>query len=141
MNLGQKGVFWFTDALNPAQLIELVQNTEKLGYSAFWYPEVLGYESFALGSFLLGHTKNLIIASGIANIYGLDATATKQGQHSLTKAVRRSVPAGVGRLTCAVSQGRSWSPVPAACLDYAGLSGQLGQSRSDLHRQSTNLRR
>ena len=54
MNLGQKGVFWFTDALNPAQLIELVQNTEKLGYSAFWYPEVLGYESFALGSFLLG---------------------------------------------------------------------------------------
>ena len=85
MNLGQKGVFWFTDALNPAQLIELVQNTEQLGYSAFWYPEVLGYESFALGSFLLGHTKNLIIASGIANIYGRDATATKQGQHSLTK--------------------------------------------------------
>ena len=81
MNLGQKGAFWFTDALNPAQLIELVQRTEQLGYSAC----VPGYESFALGSFLLGHTKNLIIASGIANIYGRDATATKQGQHSLTK--------------------------------------------------------
>ncbi len=85
MELGKKGVFWFTDALNPAQLIELAQRTEQQGYSALWYPEALGYESFALGAFLLAHTKNLIIASGIANIYARDATATKQGQHSLAK--------------------------------------------------------
>jgi hypothetical protein len=43
-------VFCFTDALNPAQLIELAQRTEQLGYSALWYPEVLRYESFSLGS-------------------------------------------------------------------------------------------
>jgi probable F420-dependent oxidoreductase len=85
MDLGQKGVFCFTDALNTAQLIELAQRTEQLGYSALWYPEALGYESFALGSFLLAHTTNLIIASGIANIYARDPTATKQGQHSLAK--------------------------------------------------------
>lgn len=85
MDLGQKGVFCFTDALNPAQLIELAQRTEQLGYSALWYPEVLGYESFALGGFLLAHTTNLIIASSIANIYARDPTATKQGQHSLAK--------------------------------------------------------
>jgi alkanesulfonate monooxygenase SsuD/methylene tetrahydromethanopterin reductase-like flavin-dependent oxidoreductase (luciferase family) len=34
---------------------------------------------------LLAHTKILIIASGIANIYARDATATKRGQHSLAK--------------------------------------------------------
>src|SRR5260370_4383699 len=85
MELGQRGVFYYTDALNPAQLIELAQCTEQVGYSALWYPEALGYESFALGGFLLAHTKNLIIASGIANIYARDATATKQGQHSLAK--------------------------------------------------------
>jgi probable F420-dependent oxidoreductase len=85
MDLGQKGVFCFTDALNTAQLIELAQRTEQLGYSALWYPEALGYESFALGSFLLAHTTNLIIASGIANIYARDPTATRQGQHSLAK--------------------------------------------------------
>jgi hypothetical protein len=28
MDLGKKGVFCFTDALNPAQLIELAQRTE-----------------------------------------------------------------------------------------------------------------
>jgi len=48
-----------------------------------WYPEALRYESFSLGSFLLAHSKTLIIASGIANIYARDPAATKQGQHTL----------------------------------------------------------
>jgi len=78
-------VFWFTDALTSTQLIELAQRTEQLGYVALWYPEALSYESFGLGSFLLSHTDKLIIASGIANIYARDATATKQGQHTLAK--------------------------------------------------------
>jgi probable F420-dependent oxidoreductase len=83
MDLGTWGVFYFTDVLTPAQLTELAQRTEQLGYTALWYPEVLGYESFALGSFLLTQTTRLIIASGIANIYARDATAAKQGQHTL----------------------------------------------------------
>jgi len=83
MELGQKGVFWFTDTLDRTQLVELVQHCEQLGYSALWYPEALRYESFGLGSFLLAHSKKIIIASGIANIYARDATATKQGQHTL----------------------------------------------------------
>ena len=85
MRLGTKGVFWFTDTLDPAQLIKLAQRCEELGYSALWYPEVLGYESFALASYLLAHSKSLIIASGIANIYARDPTAAKQGQHTLSK--------------------------------------------------------
>ena len=85
MDLGKLGVFCFTDALTPAQLIELAQRTEQLGYAALWYPEALGYESFALASFLLTQTTTLIIASGIANIYARDATTAKQGQHTLVK--------------------------------------------------------
>ena len=42
MDLGQKGVFWFTDALTSTQLVELAQRTEELGYAALWYPEALG---------------------------------------------------------------------------------------------------
>jgi hypothetical protein len=34
MHLGQWGVFCFTDALTPAQLIALAQRTEQLGYAA-----------------------------------------------------------------------------------------------------------
>ena len=85
MELGRKGVFWFTDTLGPAQLIELVQRCEDLGYSALWYPEALSYESFALAGYLLSYSKKLIIASGIANIYARDPTAAKQGQHTLAK--------------------------------------------------------
>lgn len=85
MELGRKGVFWFTDTLDQAQLIELVQRSEQLGYSALWYPEALSYECFSLGSFLLAHSEKLIIASGIANIYARDSTATKMGQHTLGK--------------------------------------------------------
>jgi probable F420-dependent oxidoreductase len=83
MELGRQGVFWFTDALKPTQLIELAQRSEQLGYGTLWYPEVVGYECFGLGSFLLANTESIIIASGIANIYARDATATKQGQHTL----------------------------------------------------------
>lgn len=85
MELGKLGVFCTTDALAPAQLTELAQQTERLGYSALWYPEALSYESFSLGSFLLHQTETLIIATGIANIYARDATAAKQGQHTLAK--------------------------------------------------------
>ena len=85
MELGKLGVWNFTDTLNPAQLTELAQHTERLGYGTLWYVEAFGYESFSLGSFLLNQTESLVIASGISNIYGRDATAAKQGQHSLTK--------------------------------------------------------
>jgi probable F420-dependent oxidoreductase len=96
MDLGRKGVFWFTDALTAPQLVELAQRTEQLGYAALWYPEVLSYESFGLGGFLLAHTNKLIIASGIANIYARDATATKQGQHTLAKLYDRRFLLGLG---------------------------------------------
>src|SRR4029450_9666608 len=85
MELGRLGVWCFTDPLTPAQLTELAQHTERLGYSALWYPEALSYESFSLGSFLLHETKTLIIATGIANIYARDATTAKWGQHTLAK--------------------------------------------------------
>ena len=90
MELGKLGVFCFTDPLTPAQLIELAQRTERLGYAALWYPEVLSYESFALGSFLLHQTTTLIIATGIANIYARDATAPCSGRRTSRHTSRSS---------------------------------------------------
>ena len=60
MELGKLGVWCFTDTLTPAQLTELAQHTERLGYAALWYPEALSYESFSLGSFLVHQTETLI---------------------------------------------------------------------------------
>ena len=85
MELGKHGVWCATDPLSVPQLKELVQRVESLGYGTFWYPEARGHEAFALGSFLLGNTEKLIVATGIANIYARDATTAKQGQHTLAK--------------------------------------------------------
>jgi len=85
MELGKYGVFFFTEGMNKDQLIEYGQKTEALGYSVLWYPEAMGNEAMALGSFMLSHTDKLILASGIANIYARDATATVQGQHTLSR--------------------------------------------------------
>src|SRR5438876_6342728 len=108
MDLGQKGVFWFTDALTRAQLIELAQCIERLGYAALWYPEALSYESFGLCGFLLSQTDKLVVASGIANIYARDATATKQGQHTLAKLYGGRFLLGLGSPTY------RWSKMPVA---------------------------
>lgn len=83
MKFGKYGVFTFTDALGPAELAELAQRVEALGYSTLWYPEALNYETFALGAYLLSHSKKLVVASGIANIYARDPAASVMGHNSL----------------------------------------------------------
>ena len=85
MNFGQYGVFTFTDAMDGTQLTELAQRLEACGYSTLWYPEAFNYEPFALGAYLLGATKKLVVASGIANIYARDAASAVMGHNSLNK--------------------------------------------------------
>jgi len=83
MKFGKYGVFTFTDVLGPAELAELAQRVEALGYSTLWYPEAFNYETFALGAYLLSHSKSLLVASGIANIYARDPAASVMGHNSL----------------------------------------------------------
>jgi probable F420-dependent oxidoreductase len=83
MKFGKYGVFTFTDAMNAAQCAELAQRVEGLGYSTLWYPEAFNYETFAIGGYLLSHSKKLIVASGIANIYARDPAASVMGHNSL----------------------------------------------------------
>ncbi|MEQ8660817.1 MAG: TIGR03620 family F420-dependent LLM class oxidoreductase [Gammaproteobacteria bacterium] len=83
MNFGKYGVFTFTDQLDAAQLRELCGRLEELRYSTLWYPEAFNYETFALGGYLLAHSRTLVVASGIANIYARDPAASAMGHNSL----------------------------------------------------------
>ena len=85
MDIGKLGVWISLHGLDSTQLTDTAQQVESLGYGALWYPEARGYESFALGSYLLGQTRTLVMATGIANIYARDAVTMKQGQHTLAK--------------------------------------------------------
>jgi probable F420-dependent oxidoreductase len=83
MKFGRFGVFTFTDAMDAGQLSELTKRVEGLGYSTLWYPEAFNYETFAVGGYLLSQSEKLIVASGIANIYGRDPAASVMGHNTL----------------------------------------------------------
>jgi probable F420-dependent oxidoreductase len=57
---------------------------EELGFSTFWYPEALGYESLSIASFILANTSRLIIGSSIANIYARDPFTARRGLRTLS---------------------------------------------------------
>src|SRR6516162_6667069 len=70
--LGRLGVWYPIDRLDGAGLRSLLSKVEELGFSTFWYPESLGYESLSIASFILANTSRLVVGSSIANIYARD---------------------------------------------------------------------
>src|SRR3954452_6804786 len=84
MELGRLGAWYSTDKLGgPRQIAEFAATIERIGYSVLWYPESRGYESFAVGGFMLQHTSKLKIGSSIASIYARDAFTSRQGMLTL----------------------------------------------------------
>jgi probable F420-dependent oxidoreductase len=82
--LGRVGVWYPVDRLAGPGIRQLLHKVEELGYSAFWYPEALGYESLSIAGFMLANTKRLIIGSSIANIYARDPFTARQGLRTLS---------------------------------------------------------
>ena len=82
--LGKLGVWYPIDRLDAAGINRLLRTIEDLGYSTFWYPEALGYESLSIASFMLANTERLIIGSSIANIYARDPFTARRGLRTLS---------------------------------------------------------
>jgi probable F420-dependent oxidoreductase len=83
MKPGRLGVWYATDKLNGAQLVDLLRVVEGAGYSAFWYPESRGYESMSLAAYLLSKSTKLVVGSSIANIYARDSFTAQRALVSL----------------------------------------------------------
>jgi probable F420-dependent oxidoreductase len=82
--LGRLGVWYPIDRLDAAGIKRLLHKVEALGYSTFWYPEALGYESLSIASFMLANTERLVIGSSIANIYARDPYTARRGLRTLS---------------------------------------------------------
>ena len=82
--VGRFGVWYPVDRLDGAGIRRLLRTVEDLGYSTFWYPEALGYESLSIASFMLANTTRLIIGSSIANIYARDPFTARRGLRTLS---------------------------------------------------------
>jgi probable F420-dependent oxidoreductase len=74
-NLGKLGVWSFIDNMTSREAVQFAQQLEQWGYSALWIPEAVGRDPFAIISFMAAHTKKLIFATGIANIWARDPMA------------------------------------------------------------------
>ena len=85
MNLGKLGVWFFLDNLNSHDSAETAKRIESLGYSAFWLPETVGKNPLILASWLLSQTTNLVVATGIANIYNREPGVALAAQNSLAE--------------------------------------------------------
>ena len=82
--LARLGVWYPIDRLDAGGIRRLLRKVEDLGYSTFWYPEALGYESLSIASFMLANTERLIIGSSIANIYARDPFTARRGLRTLS---------------------------------------------------------
>ena len=66
---------WTTalDALPPSEAAAQAAELEELGYGSLWFGEAYGREAFTSAGLLLAATDELVVATGIASVYGRDA--------------------------------------------------------------------
>jgi probable F420-dependent oxidoreductase len=78
------------------KLREAVAELEQLGYGAIWYSEAFGRESLTQAGLLLSATSHIVVASGIANIYGRDPVTMAAAQKTLSEAYPERFVLGLG---------------------------------------------
>jgi len=96
MKLGKLGVWYFFDAMSSTDAATTAQRIESLGYSTLWIPETTGKNPMVLSSWLLSNTKELNIATGIANIYHREPGVTLAAQKSLCEQSNNRFLLGLG---------------------------------------------
>ena len=85
MELSKTGVWFFTDRQSAKDAAATAQRIEALGYSALWIPETVGRDPFSHAAWLLANTEQLVVATGIANIYHREPGVTMQAQKTLAE--------------------------------------------------------
>jgi probable F420-dependent oxidoreductase len=97
MQLGATGI-WTTQLENlpAAQAQEAAAELEELGFGTLWSGEAMGREALTNASLLLAGTKRIVIATGIANIYGRDPVTMAAAQKTLAEAYPNRFLLGLG---------------------------------------------
>lgn len=106
------GVIAILDNLRASELVEFVQRIEALGYGSYWIPELFGREPIATAAYLLANTREISVATGIANIYVRDPHAMVQARHTLSELSggRFILGLGVSNVGLNTTRGHTWQP-------------------------------
>ncbi len=106
MKLGRLGVFALTDAMTSAESAAFAKRLEDWGYAALWMGDGYGRDVLIQSSWLLANTSKLILASGIASIYGRDAMAMAMSNHTLCEQSGGRFILGIGVSHDRIVEGR-----------------------------------
>ena len=97
MDVGELGIWTSQFEFQPAaKLRKAAVDLEKLGFGAIWFPESVGREAFTHAGLILGTTKRIVVATGIANIYARDSVTAATAQKTLTEAYPGRFLLGLG---------------------------------------------
>src|SRR5262245_22821600 len=98
-SLSLKRIRIWTGAFEPQPVRkdqETVAELEELGYGAVWFSEAFGRETFTQAALLLAGSTRIVVASGIANIYGRDPFTMASAQKTLSEAYPNRYLLGLG---------------------------------------------
>ena len=97
LQLGSTGIWTNTlDVLPATRAQEIAAELETLGFGALWFGEAFGREALTQAGLLLAGTRRIVIATGIANIYGRDPVTMAAGQKTLAEAYPTRFLLGLG---------------------------------------------
>ncbi len=97
LDLGSIGL-WHggVDAVSSSEVNDAAQELEEIGFRSLWLAEAVGRDPFVAAANILGATKGLKIATGIANIYARDPMTMNAGQQTLAEAYPGRFLLGLG---------------------------------------------
>ncbi len=116
------------DFLPASTARDVVQELEDLGYPALWLSEGLRREVFVNAAMLLGATRRMVVATGIANIWARDAPAMVAAQFTLAEAFDGRFLLGMGVSQAAVVEGmrgQTYSSPLAKMTSYLDAMDQV----------------
>jgi probable F420-dependent oxidoreductase len=95
--LGRVGLWTRQLDVQPAaQVRESIAELEEMGWGSLWFWEVFGREALSNAGLLLSATRQMVIASGIANIWARDPVAMAAAGRTLAEAYPGRFVLGIG---------------------------------------------
>jgi len=96
MDIGKVGIWAMLEAMTAPETLDFAKTLERHGYRALWIPEGPGRDPFSHAAYLLSHTTNLVVATGIANIWARDATAMASASRTVAEISQGRFVLGIG---------------------------------------------
>jgi probable F420-dependent oxidoreductase len=136
MELGKVGVWSGQLGVMPAvEVRKTVPEIEALGLRALWFPESVTKEAFSQAAILLTASREMAVATGIANVWARDTTAMANGARTLAEAFpdRFLLGIGVSHAPSAARRGHDYRRPLTVMRDY--LTGMDGAATRAHNRQ------